>query len=419
MKKINEIKELYSFFEKGTENSFEFELGKVQDIILSAPHAVSQTREGKVKFAEPESGIIAKLLNKYYGYTIIYKSKNMGDDANFDADSPYKKFLCEKCKELKPLVVLDLHELSKTRECQVNIGSGYGNTVHNDAEIINNLINCLNREGIKKIVTDHPFASKTDTIATNVSKNANTKAMQVELNYGYLTKRKKNLFRVIKAIHNFCTALRTQNEIRQKNIDISELYSSDEEFYKTHGQTHFVSSLGDSQNVISAPHAKAGMVNNKVKLSESMTGVICKVFNREFNFSTIYKSRDNNEDYFNSLKNPYKEILFKKLITKNTKLVLELHIINKDRFEDLLMFLPQKYDNFKTYQIINILNKNNIGKFSINSIFDQNKKTRITNQVKGNSFKLQLCFNARLIEDKNKFENVILTLKDIISIFVD
>ena len=243
--------------------------------------------------------------------------------------------------------------------------------------------------------------------------------MQVELNYGYLTKSRKNLFRVIKAIHNFCTALRTQNEIRQKNIDISELYSLDEEFYKTQGQTDFEYSVGDSQIVISAPHAKAGMVNNKVKLSESMTGVICKVFNREFNFSTIYKSRDNNEDYFNSLKNPYKEILFKKLITKNTKLVLELHIINKDRFEDLLMFLPQKYDNFKTYQIINILNKNNIGKFSINSIFDQNKKTRITNQVKGNSFKLQLCFNARLIEDKNKFENVILTLKDIISLFVD
>ena len=111
--------------------------------------------------------------------------------------------------------------------------------------------------------------------------------------------------------------------------------------------------------------------------------------------------------------------MFKKLITKNTKLVLELHIINKDRFEDLLMFLPQKYDNFKMYQIINIINNNNIGKFSINSIFDQNKKARITNQLKGKCFKLQLCFNQRLIEDEEKFKRIILTLKDIISIFVD
>lgn len=98
-----EIKSLYNQILAGTNNSFEFEKGSFTDVIISAPHAVAQTREGKTKNPEPYSGIIAKLLNKYYGYTILYKSKNCNDDANYDENSPYKDFYMKNVKNLSLL----------------------------------------------------------------------------------------------------------------------------------------------------------------------------------------------------------------------------------------------------------------------------------------------------------------------------
>lgn len=414
-----EIEALNEQIIAGTDNSFEFEKGRFTDVIISAPHTANQRREGKLKYMEPYSGVVAKLLNKYYGYTILYKSKDCNDDANYDKTSPYKEFLYEKCKKFKPLIVLDLHCLSKEKDCQINLGTNYGATLNDDTEILNDLIFNLKKFNIKNISTDHPFFATDYTIASSISRDIKIKAIQIEMNTGFISKR-KNILKVIKAIHAFCQSLRRKNVVRSRKLSIEKLRDMDKRFYNYQSLNDFEYVADEPRIVLSAPHAKASYLNQKIKASESMSGSICKLFFKEFGFSVIYKSKDNDIDYFNTPKNEYKNILFKKIIKSNkTKLFLEIHILNENRIQDVTIFLPKKYDHDTLYQIINILNSNHLELFSINSIFDSTKKTRTINQVRGKCFKLQLCFNYRLVKDDKSLKRVIAALKNIISLFIE
>lgn len=413
-----ELNEIIDIIIRGTDNSFEYEQGDITDILISAPHAANQTREGKIKYSERFTGVIAKILHKYYGYSIIYKTKNCGDDANYDEESPYKDFLFKKCKEFKPLIVLDLHGLSKNRAAQINIGTNFGNSVFQDNEIITCLINCFKKFKIMNIVIDHPFSAGARTITGSVSEKVGTKAIQIEMNYGFLSIGEKNILKVVNAIDEFCNILRRQSAIRNKLVNIEKLKEIDEIFYNSQGDSDFVCIDNDSNVILSAPHAKAGVVNKMTKLSETMSGSLCQILHNEFKFSIIYKSRDNDLDYMNSDSNLYKDALRQMLKNKKTRLLLELHIINSSRSDDMLLFLPKRYDQYIFYQIINILNKQGIKKFSINSVFDSNKKARVTNQFKGKYFVMQLCINQRLVENDEGLKIVLSTIQNIASIFI-
>lgn len=91
-------------------------------ILFSAPHAVEQTRDGKIKFAEKETADIARILNKM-GYPCIIKTENQGDDANFDLESEYKADLVEFIKENHIEGVIDLHQLSPLRDQLICLGN--------------------------------------------------------------------------------------------------------------------------------------------------------------------------------------------------------------------------------------------------------------------------------------------------------
>ena len=140
----NDIQQILDYFYKQKhENSFEFTLGNTTDILISAPHAVNQTRNEKEKFAEPYTAVIAKLLNKYYGYSIICKTKNIGDDANYDETSSYKDFLLKYCQKYKPILVIDLHGLAKNRDCTINLCTDFGKTLQDDTEMLGEVIEAL------------------------------------------------------------------------------------------------------------------------------------------------------------------------------------------------------------------------------------------------------------------------------------
>lgn len=399
-------------------NSFEFIKGNHTDFIISAPHAVTHTINGEEKNPEPYTAVIAKLLNEYYGYSILCKTKNCNDDANYEENSPYKEFLCSLCEEYKPILVLDLHEINKQSETIINLGTDFGKTLQDDTEMLSEFFHAFNKYGINKIATDSPFIASLNNVAGSVSSRIKQKSIQIEINRGFLENSENNIVKIVNAIHYLCQTLRKHEVVRTRNIDVKNLRLIDEKFLASQSLNDFEYVNGLPEIVISAPHAKDSVFENKIKKSESMTGSICKTFYKEFGFSIIYKSKDNNEDYFNSKTNDYKSTLFKNVLTPKTKLFLELHILNKDRIQDVTMFLPKDYENEKLYQIINILNNHNLHYFSINSVFDSYKKARTINQIKNKCFKLQICFNQRLIEDDNKLKDVVDTLKDIISLFL-
>ncbi|MBQ3494486.1 MAG: ATP-grasp domain-containing protein [Clostridia bacterium] len=151
-------------------------------ILVSAPHAVEQTRDGVNKFAEPETALFAKILNQK-GYPTIIKSENVGDDANYDLDSPYKTFLYDYCKNNKVKFVLDLHQLSAKREMHFCLGTG------DDAD--RNLIgHKVLAQKIKEIATNcgfvceinNPYKASSERTISGFCLTKNIPSMQLEIN---------------------------------------------------------------------------------------------------------------------------------------------------------------------------------------------------------------------------------------------
>ena len=81
--------ERISFLEVN-KNKDNFVINGHNNILLSAPHGVSQVRLGKPKHSEIGSLTTALFLQKHTDCFLIAKTKNNCDDANFDEKSKYK-----------------------------------------------------------------------------------------------------------------------------------------------------------------------------------------------------------------------------------------------------------------------------------------------------------------------------------------
>ena len=63
-------------------------------VLVSAPHAVLQTRSGRLKAAERYTGMLCLMLNRRHDVPGIYKSRHLMDDAKHDPSSPYRDEVC-------------------------------------------------------------------------------------------------------------------------------------------------------------------------------------------------------------------------------------------------------------------------------------------------------------------------------------
>ena len=188
---IEAYKKYEQYFETEKENSFELLAGKGK-IIVSAPHSVEQTRQGKKKYAEPQTGAMAKMLHENLGIPVIYKTKNCGDDANFDAVSPYKDALVEYVKNNKIEFMLDLHQLAPTRDVMIDIGTGKMKNVKNEV-FVKVAYDVFEKYDLGKIEIDTPFdASYPYTLSAYVSRNCDISCLQIEMNSKILRTDSKN-----------------------------------------------------------------------------------------------------------------------------------------------------------------------------------------------------------------------------------
>lgn len=177
----NLIREYYDFFCKGTDNSHEIAGGN-GCVMVSSPHSVPQTRNGNIKMAERQTGILAKMLHDEINCPIICKTKNCGDDANYDDNSDYRNDLINYIKENNIKFLIDLHQLSSVREVQINIGTGQFKNISN-IEQINIFLREFSVRNVGIIQIDYPFkASFQNTVSASVAKTCNIPCVQLEIN---------------------------------------------------------------------------------------------------------------------------------------------------------------------------------------------------------------------------------------------
>ena len=162
------------------EKSFEIINGSIP-IVLSAPHSVKQTRNGKIKEAEGETGAIVQILAEKTGAYAIYKTYNNNDDANYDINNLYKEELKQIIETNNIKLLLDLHGAKYESNFDIEIGTDDGKNI-NDTELIEILKYCLYRNGIKNVKENEKFkASTIHTISKYISENTGISCVQIEI----------------------------------------------------------------------------------------------------------------------------------------------------------------------------------------------------------------------------------------------
>ncbi len=160
------------------------------NVLISAPHGVSQTRLGKHKVAEigtiPLAALVASSTNSH----ALIKTKNNFDDANFDSDCMYRKSLAKIIKEKNIKYLIDFHGLAAHREMDINLGTNFGNNIKADEPVFKNLLSTLKKDF--KVVVDQPFMASETTISGHFSKEFNIFTIQIEVNCK-ITNKKENI----------------------------------------------------------------------------------------------------------------------------------------------------------------------------------------------------------------------------------
>ena len=152
------------------------------NILISAPHGVSQVRLGKHKAQEIGSLSTALYLSKQTKCFLIAKTKNNNDDANFDDNSQYKNSIKKLITENNIKYILDFHGLASHRDCDINLGIHLGKNIENNIELFNKLNNELKSNNFK-VSIDQPFMAGAKTISgTMVNEYNNIWAIQIEIN---------------------------------------------------------------------------------------------------------------------------------------------------------------------------------------------------------------------------------------------
>lgn len=161
--------------------SFELLDGK-GSVMLSAPHAMLQTRNGSIKCAERFTGMLCRLIHERIGCPVIYKTRHLRDDANFDPVSDYRAALCRYVKAHNVQLVIDLHQMKPERSTDVCIGTGRGRNLLGHKELTHAFTECFRVLGIKHIAVDDPFDARgVNTVCATVATQCNVPAVQLEL----------------------------------------------------------------------------------------------------------------------------------------------------------------------------------------------------------------------------------------------
>lgn len=137
-------------------------------ILLSAPHATRQVRNGALKHSDVMTGCIADYLNQHAGYQALVRFYCDNDDPNADLTGPgmeYKEYAAKLVHKHGIKLFLDLHGCTEREEYDFCIGVNGGKNLCGHSEALEQLIQLL--EPLGKVAIDQRFKA---SLPTNVSR---------------------------------------------------------------------------------------------------------------------------------------------------------------------------------------------------------------------------------------------------------
>ncbi len=152
------------------------------NVLISVPHGIVQTRLGKQKGAEIGTIPMGTYIKNNTNSHIIIKTKNNYDDANVDINCPYRKTIEKIIKQNNIKYLIDFHGLSRKTPCDVNLGTRLEQNILPDYTAFTNLLNALSK--VFDVQIDYPFMASGNTISSTNSKKYGIFTLQVETNCG-------------------------------------------------------------------------------------------------------------------------------------------------------------------------------------------------------------------------------------------
>lgn len=207
IKKIKELETLFSdnMYDGRGKNAFLIEEGIIP-IMISAPHAINQYREGRIKWADMYTGGIARYLHKVTGCHVIYSCKYSESDPNYDlpGTNKYQDALVEYLSDQKVFLLIDIHGAAKKREYAVEIGTAQrknpipGMVYEEDPSLHNyKFVDDVIKEIFEEQFKNYSMEQKTvwknvifnageqNTVTKYISENTSTACIQLEINGHY------------------------------------------------------------------------------------------------------------------------------------------------------------------------------------------------------------------------------------------
>lgn len=161
-------------------------------VMLSAPHAVNQIRNGKIKKYEEKTRKIVERVARNTDSCCIYKTKCLEDDANYDEYSYYRKYCSNVVKKERIKAFLDIHGMSSKRAQDICISINDGNNINHRQDILEHVIAIFKNDGFANVTIDTPFsATRKSCVSTYIHNECNIIAFQIEINYKYRSKKYK------------------------------------------------------------------------------------------------------------------------------------------------------------------------------------------------------------------------------------
>ena len=417
-KSFNILEKSYEKFYNINENLNSFELfnGEQSGVIFSCPHAVSQTREGKEKLADIHTGPLGFALNSL-GFPVLVKTKNCGDDANYDRKSDYKDFLSKHIRQKHISYLIDLHGMSKKRDVLISLGTCFGNNSNKSLELINQFIKLAHRNGIdaNRIRIDFPFFASKRTVSSTIARRNKIETLQVEIN-SQLFDNENSTIAVIKTLAEFAKLAAKVKQFNVEKIKTKEIFNNELMFCNGSAKNVFEINDHNSGLLLTSPHSCSMFKEGKECYKETFSGALVKTLSDKLKLSSCCKTLrteyDSTQDYL--------EKVYDFTTQNKLKFIIEFHVMNKKRCEDVTILTNQGFSINNNFEIMSILLKtlmlNKFKKVSLDypfNPFNLNSSVAIIyKQTKVPA--LQFIINQRVFNNKNKLKRLLKALNEII-----
>lgn len=170
-------------------------------IMISAPHAVTQLRNGNLKPSDAFTGAFSMGLHETLGCHTIIKSKYDGTDPNSQSGQAYRDALSSHIKLHDVRFVLDLHCMNPHRNVDIILGTNFYKNLQGHKHWVDIFLSSMHYYGITSIGIDQDLtASARFNVSRTIAESHGIPCLQVEMNLHSIhpekhPKKMRNIFR--------------------------------------------------------------------------------------------------------------------------------------------------------------------------------------------------------------------------------